>query len=135
MSISAEANLPVCPKWILMNLPCWKNQRNISDLIREQLSHVMKVRQSGRKEPNTYKTGRVVVPYCFGISKSLHGRIGLNDLIFQSPLKENTGKSMLQIYMFSIKMGFSNLNSPLFWWRALAATERDMKPVRFGPFL
>lgn len=32
-------------------------------------------------------------------------------------------------------MGLSNLNSPLFWWQALAATEKDIKPVRFVPFL
>lgn len=68
------------------------------------------------KKTHTYKAGRVVVPYCFGISKSLHGRICLNDLIFQSPLKENTGKLMCKyIFTFSIKMGFSNWNSPLFW--------------------
>ncbi len=32
---------------------------------------------------NTHKTGRVVVPQCLGISKSLHCRISFNNLVLQ----------------------------------------------------
>lgn len=80
MSMSAEANLPVCPKWILMNLPCWRHRRAF---------RAIGSKESLREEkPNTHKAGRVVVPDGFGVSKRLHGRIGLDDLILQSPLED-----------------------------------------------
>lgn len=137
MSISAEANLPVWPKWILMNFPCWENQRNISDLIHQHHERVSVRREETNTTPNTYKTGRVVVPYRLGISKSLHGRICLDDLIFQSPLEGNADKPMMEIILINVKCLFFKQSklTPVLVAGPCCNRERHTKPVRFVPFL
>lgn len=101
ISISAEASLPVGPKWILMNLPCGKMYKISMKCYRNQPANstesmnqwIYTVYYLQGIFIGTHKTGWVVIPQRFGITKRLHGGVRLNDLILQSPLREKSQMS------------------------------------------
>ena len=82
MSMSAEASFPVGPKWILMNFPWTKERqayRTALVVIRWQMVTMARTA--------TYEARRVVVADGLGVSKRLHGRVGLDDLVLQGALE------------------------------------------------
>lgn len=111
VSISADASLPLVPKWTRMNLPCSKNisislkwktlfawpyqqlPKYIiqgSTTVTHNITTICNV-NSGENitQTLTHKARGVVVPHGLGVPKSFQQRVGLNDLILQGPQSES----------------------------------------------
>lgn len=83
VSISADANFPVAPKWIRMNFPWAKQWREVG-VAPEALSQ--KPHPGGPTLP-THKSGGVVIANGLGVAEGLQGGVGLDDLVLQGALE------------------------------------------------